>query len=332
MKRRILPLTIGAAATALVAAAFLRDLRAAKRRIASGSRSIDSGIEYAESGDGPPLLIVHGAGGGWDQGLAVAGALLGDKYRIISPSRFGYLRTPLPEDASAEAQAAAHARVLDALGIDRVPVIGISAGGPSAMQFCLKYPERCSALILIVPLAYPPKKVAPLRFFGALVKAIAASDFFFWAGTKIAHKMMVETILGTPIRDYWTASDDERQDLDEFLRWILPISRRASGIANDAAIASALPRYDLEAIRVPTLVISAEDCLYGTFKGSVYTAEHVPHAKLVTFKRGGHLLVGHVRDVQSEIASFLSVPFGSSVVKDPVFTTEGTEGTEQTFA
>jgi pimeloyl-ACP methyl ester carboxylesterase len=50
-------------------------------------------------------------------------------------SRFGYLRTPLPADASAAAQADAHACLLDALGIRRAAIVGASAGAPSAMQF-----------------------------------------------------------------------------------------------------------------------------------------------------------------------------------------------------
>lgn len=57
-------------------------------------------IEYAETGAGIPLLSIHGAGGGFDQGLANAAELVGGGFRIVAPSRFGYLRTPVPQDAS----------------------------------------------------------------------------------------------------------------------------------------------------------------------------------------------------------------------------------------
>jgi len=308
---QLLSLSVAGGATGVMLAAYLKDSRAAKRRIASGSQLVDGAIEFADSGDGPPILVIHGAGGGWDQGLELGRGLAGDHYRLVAPSRFGYLGTPLPPDSSPEAQAAAHVRLLDALGIDRVPVIGISAGVPSAMQLCLKHPERCSALILVVPLAYPPRAAAS-RFFGAVLQTVTASDFLFWAAMKVAHLKLVETILGTPIRDYWTATDEDRRDLDAMLRSILPISKRAAGIANDAKIGSTLTRYALEEIRVPTLIIGAENCLYGTYQGSVYTAEHVPNAKLVTFKRGGHLLVGHKAEVQSEVAAFLALTFAQS--------------------
>ena len=59
--------------------------------------STDAGpIEYAERGHGTP---VHGAGGGFDQGLALSTGFVGQDFRIIAPSRFGYLRTPAPHSS-----------------------------------------------------------------------------------------------------------------------------------------------------------------------------------------------------------------------------------------
>jgi len=97
------------------------------------------------------------AGGGYDQGLWIARDSLGEGFRIIAPSRFGYLRTPLPQDASPAAQADAYACLLDALNISKVAVMGISAGASSSMQFALRYPERTSSLVLIVLELMPPK-------------------------------------------------------------------------------------------------------------------------------------------------------------------------------
>lgn len=62
-------------------------------------------LEYASRGKGPPVLVVHGAGGGFDQGLLFSKAFGGGGYRWIAPSRFGCLGSPLPEDASTAAQA-----------------------------------------------------------------------------------------------------------------------------------------------------------------------------------------------------------------------------------
>ncbi|HWR87420.1 MAG TPA: hypothetical protein VN277_03260, partial [Acidiferrobacterales bacterium] len=91
---------------------YQHDIERARERIATGSRIAETPcgpIEYAVAGDGPPLLIVHGAGGGFDQGLDFGKSLVASGFRVVAMSRFGYLRTPLPNDASAAAQADAHA-------------------------------------------------------------------------------------------------------------------------------------------------------------------------------------------------------------------------------
>jgi len=302
---------IAAGAAAMTYTAYQNDIKAARRRVETDMRLIDGAdgpIELVESGDGPAVLLVHGAGGGFDQGLDLGRMFLGDGYRVIAPSRFGYLGTPLPADASPEAQADAHLRLLDALQLDSVPVIGVSAGAPSAMQFCLRHPQRCSALVLIVPLAYMPQRVtaaAPSVFFEMVLNTIAASDFLFWTATKIARLTLLKTILGTPVQNYWRASVEERRNVDEMLRGILPISRRATGIRNDSVVSSTLTRYQLEDIHVPALVISAADDLYGTFSPGRYTAEQIPDGRFVGFPRGGHLLLGHEEEVRSQITSFL---------------------------
>jgi 2-hydroxy-6-oxonona-2,4-dienedioate hydrolase len=302
---------IAAGAATMAYTAYQNDIKAARRRVETDRRLIDGTdgpIELAESGDGPAVLLIHGAGGGFDQGLDLGRAFLGDGYRVIAPSRFGYLGTPLPADASPEAQSDAHVRLLDALQLDSVPVIGVSAGAPSAMQLCLRHPERCSALVLIVPLAYMPQRATaatPSAFFEVVLNAIASSDFLFWAATKAARLTLLKTILGTPVQDYWRATIDERRSIDEMLRGILPISRRAAGIRNDSVVSSTLTRYQLEDIRVPALVISAADDLYGTCERGRYTAEQIPDGKFLEFSTGGHLLVGHEAEVRSQITSFL---------------------------
>src|SRR5579872_2132543 len=75
------------------------------------------------------------------------------------------------------------------------------------------------------------------------------------------------------------------------MRHILPVSRREKSIWNDATISPVLPRYDLERIHVPTLLISAEDDLCGTYPSARYTAAHIPGARFVGYPTGGHLLL-----------------------------------------
>jgi pimeloyl-ACP methyl ester carboxylesterase len=300
-----------AGATALAYAAYRKDIDAARERIDTDRQIIDSPygpIEFAEAGDGPAVLLIHGAGGGFDQGLDLGDAFLGERYRVIAPSRFGYLGTSLPADASTKAQAEAHLRLLDALQLDTVPVIGVSAGGPSAMQLCHDHPERCSALVLIVPMAWGPERVVDARLsplFVPVLNAVASSDFLFWTAMKVGRATLVKTLLGTPVPVYRGATPEERRSVDQMLRSILPISKRVAGIRNDSEVASNLTRYPLEEMHMPTLVISAADDLYDTYESGLYTAEQIHDGKFVGFSTGGHLLVGHEAEVRSEITRFI---------------------------
>ena len=93
---------IGLALAAVwVAWQFDSDIKSAHARSAQGSLMVTTRcgwIEYQEAGTGVPLLMVHGSGGGHDQGMAFAGKLAQRGIRVIAMSRFGYLRTPMPAD------------------------------------------------------------------------------------------------------------------------------------------------------------------------------------------------------------------------------------------
>ena len=141
------------AAGGAVAAAYERDLRSDERRLTGRSHVIQTSfgsLEYATAGQGPPLLMIHGTGGGFDQGLTFTEGLLPYRYTVVAPSRFGYLGSDFPSDPSSERQADALVELLDHLGIKKLPVAGGSAGALSAVQFALRHPDRTSALILIV--------------------------------------------------------------------------------------------------------------------------------------------------------------------------------------
>lgn len=293
--------------------AYQSDIRAARVRVSSGSQVAQTPcgpIEYATAGQGTPVLIVHGAGGGHDQGLEFGKPLADSGFRVIAMSRFGYLRTPLPADASAAAQARAHVCLLDALQIERAAVIGVSAGAPSAIQMALRYPERSSALVLLVPAAYVPRaggapSLKTPQWTQFLFDTALRSDFLFWAALRTARPTVTRAILATPPDVVDQASAQEQARVEAVLRGILPVSPRRLGLLNDAAVTSSLERPDLERIVVPALALSAADDLFGTFDAARYTAAHVPNGRFIGYPSGGHLWVGHHEEVIDEIAAFL---------------------------
>jgi pimeloyl-ACP methyl ester carboxylesterase len=291
---------------------YQRDIGPARDRVATGSHIVFTPcglIEYATVGDGQPILIVHGAGGGFDQALDFAAPFVTAGFQVIAMSRFGYLRTPLPTDASPQAQADAHACLLDALHIDSVAgIIGVSAGAPSSMQFALRHAARTDRLILVVPLAYAPgvehrstaPESTPIVFETAL-----KSDLLFWLATKTMTRTLVKAILATPPEVFDRATAAEQARATAIIDHILPVSQRQQGLLNDAAIGSSIARYDLENLTTPTLAVSFADDLYGTFEGARYTAEHVREARFVGYPSGGHVWIKHQDDVLAEMIGFL---------------------------
>jgi pimeloyl-ACP methyl ester carboxylesterase len=292
---------------------YHRDISVARARSASGSQVMATAcgpIEYADAGSGIAVLAIHGDGGGFDAGLQLGQGLIDRGFRVIAPSRFGYLRTPMPADGSPMAQADAHACLLDALKIDRVAVIAASAGSPSAMQFCLRHPERCSALVLLSPQTYAPQTVTgpkqgPPRFVLPLLKATLHSDFLFWLLLKMPHAVVLKTFLGTPTEDFNRATPREQAETLGLIRTVLPIKPRAQGMWNDSVVNGSVPRYDLLRIRVRALLIAAEDDLYKSFLYARYTSENMPDARLVSYPTGGHILIGHP-ELFDEIAGFVA--------------------------
>jgi len=321
MKARLIAFSI---TTALLAGGWLtyqRDLAREVERVSTGSRIADTRcgpIEFAAMGSGPAVLLVHGAGGGFDQGLGIAQELAAHGFHVIAMSRFGYLRTPLPADASPAAQADAHACLLNALGVERAAIVGISAGAPSTMQFALRHPQRTSAMVLLVPLAYAPRATParPSRAARFIIEQATKSDLLYWAALKSAPSLIMKTILATPPAVMRSASADEQARVRKLMLQILPLSARQPGLTNEARIAASLPRYELERISTPTLIVSLVDDSYGTFESASYTAAHIPGARFIGYGRGGHLWVGHHGEVMAKLITFLGKPLAMLASSD----------------
>jgi pimeloyl-ACP methyl ester carboxylesterase len=139
----------------IIVSRYLREIKAARMRVGSlGSQVIQTAcgsIEYARVGGGYPVLVVHGAMGGFDQGLWLAHSFDMSNHLVISVSRFGYLRTPLPRGANLDLQADSFACLLDALEIKQAAVFAVSAGSTSAIRFAARHPDRVSVIVLLSP-------------------------------------------------------------------------------------------------------------------------------------------------------------------------------------
>ncbi|NJO33058.1 MAG: alpha/beta hydrolase [Rhodospirillales bacterium] len=313
LTRRVVLVVLLAALLAggLVYFHYSQDIERARAAVTKDAHIVQTSagpIQYGERGAGTPLLSIHGAGGGYDQGLANAVDFVGSGFRIIAPSRFGYLGTPVPADPSAEAQADAHAALLDALGLDEAVVVGISAGARSAIASALHHPERVSALILIVPASFEPSDPVAIEESRGSKLAFwlvnAGADFAWWALETVAPSVLIRFI-GVPPEVVGAASKAEQERVQRIVRSIQPLSKRVRGINLDS-IPDGFPPL-LERITAPTIVVSAQDDLFNTLPAARLAASRIPNARLKVFETGGHLLVGHQQDVRDLVGEFVDV-------------------------
>ena len=309
-----IPLGIAGAGAVNIAAHYYRDLFAANQRLRNlGSHVIDTDcgpIEYAQTGNGYPVLMVHGAMGGFDQGVWLAHSFGVDSdYQIISISRFGYLRSPLPANANLDLQADAYARLMDALGIRQAAIFGVSAGSTSAIRFAARHPDRLSALILVCPDSPGEVQVEmPPRF---VFDHLMRSDFLYWAMATFFGKI-VQNAIGLVPKGYVPTLEQAAQ-LKMVQVGDLPVSRRIDGMIFETYTCaqefnesiSATSPYPLSRIETPVLVLNALDDPIAIPGNVRRLTGQMPKARLFEVPEGGHFFFGHIEEVRSQIAQFL---------------------------
>jgi pimeloyl-ACP methyl ester carboxylesterase len=280
---------------------YRRDMNAARARLAAVDRHVIStrwgAVEYAEQGHGDPLLVVHGIFHNCVGGLLSVRDLLTDR-RVIAPSRFGYLGSSMPPNATPAAQADAFAALLDRLGIDQIDVIGLSAGTTSALQLALRHPGRVKHLaILVGNLPGSPTAVVqpPLAKF--------QRQFVMWALWTFAPSLMIRMVAAVP-KEFVMTSEDAGW-VNEFIDSLFPVS--ADGFIFDAFVSNAdVNDYNLEAITVPTLIAHTKDDRLASHDASKRAAARIPGARFVSLDSGGHLMIGQQKTQREALARFFA--------------------------
>jgi 2-hydroxy-6-oxonona-2,4-dienedioate hydrolase len=295
MLRRILRwISIGLIlAAVLVSAAYFWDMNRAYERVYGKSTVMASpygDIEFTDGGSGPDVLVIHGSGGGYDQGELLARAVLGDQFHRITPSRFGYLRSTFHEGATFDDQAHAYAYLLDQLGIKKVAVVALSHGGPSALLFAVLHPERVSSLTLIscgVASSVAQDQVQANQK-GDMLMTIYKYDPLYWAITKLFKRQFME-LMGANDAVIAGLNPGQRELVDQIIDYMNPVSLRSDGVAFDNK--ATMPNERIAAIRAPTLILHATDDTLQLYHNAQFAASTIPGARLVSFQRGGHLLM-----------------------------------------
>jgi pimeloyl-ACP methyl ester carboxylesterase len=284
---------------------FASEMRQARQRVAAvPSQTVTTRwgvVEYVDAGRGVPVLVSHGVLGGHDNVPDLVDLWIGGGRRAVGPSRFGYLGSAMPHDATPGDQADAFAALLDHLALDRAVVFGFSAGGPAAIQLALRHPHRLDGLIL--GSSYLPGMARPLpRILHPMMRAAAGWERGWWL-LKTLRPTLLARIMGVP--KGWDPSNDA--DFLSIRDALFPVRPKKLGVAFDALVSEpASDRFPLEDIRVSTLLVHAIDDPLAPYEHVPPAAARIPGAQLTTIDGGGHLFLQHAEQVRAATSRFLS--------------------------
>ncbi len=292
----------------VVTALFFGDMRRAYARVRGVASVLESplgSIEYTQGGEGTPVLVVHGGGGGFDQGEILVQTVLGDGFHWVAPSRFGYLGSSMPENVTWDEQADAYAYLLDHLGLERVAVLALSQGGASAFLFAERYPERVSSLSCIsCGAAHSTEELQALADQkGRMLAAIFSRDFPYWMVTR-AFRRQFMGLMGANKEVVARLTPEQLQSIGRVIEYMNPVAPRAAGAIFDNQ--ARLPGTRLAGISAPTLIVHAVDDTLQLYHNAEFAAATIPGAELMRFDSGGHVVMAVEQDavrtaVQSHI-------------------------------
>ncbi len=273
-------------------------------------------IQLAREGDGSKVMPIHGSPGGFDQGLVWAKHLKDGGCELIAPSRPGHLRTPLDSGRSPALQADLFAAMLDALCIDKVTVLGISSGGPSAVHFAARHPNRTNALLLDAAVLLP---IAPAT--NMIERALFESNTGIWLWYQMAKRWPKSTAslvvdnLSTGLDkgqkreavDWITSNPIRLHDIVALSTSLAPRTAREHGQRNDESNEIELAPLPFAEITAPTLIAQGANDVFPLIDHATNAVDKIPGAELIIVKEGHHGLpwcphIGAVTQRQLELS------------------------------
>ena len=228
-------------------------------------------VQYLDYGpkNGPVVLFSTGGGAGIDlvymlDNWAAAG------YRLLAINRPGYYNLPLEAADSIEDHAAIYHAVVEALGIDRVYVFGVSMGGLSALYYAQNYPTE--AVLLWSPLTgpYHPHQEAMDTPLGRLILSDKAKDLVSWSMTRFSEwfpKASVRALLQAEAamapKDQqqmaqWVVQDPtEKRRFLQFIHALAPMSRLYPGMMDEVEKSARPQCFDWSKLTMPILAYAS---------------------------------------------------------------------------
>ena len=232
-----------------------------------------SRVHFEESGSGDALLFLHGLGS-CGQDWLLQTPVFGPRFHVIAPDLHGHGQTDKPRQRVSIVQMTVDvACLLDALGITRTHVVGLSMGGCVAQQLALDDPTRVRSLTLVNTFA---------RFdLGELGNAIP-----------LAFRMGILGVLGLPAQARFVAARMFPKPEQAQLRALAAERIASNDMATYIRLLLAISTFNvtrrLSEITCPTLVIAGDRDTTVPLRAKQFLAAHIPGARFELVADSGH--------------------------------------------
>ena len=255
---------------------------------------LDSGeMDYIRFGTGKRVMImIPGLGDALQtvKGTALPMALM---YREFAKDFTVYAfsrKKDLPEGCTTREMARDQAEAMEALGIPKADVFGVSMGGMIAQYLAIDYPEKVNKLVLTVTSPKPnPVLTESIEEWMSLAK-------------KNDHAAFLESNLR---RIYSEEYYRKNKPLVPVLGLVTKPKSYDRLYVQGAACLTHDASEDLQRIRAETLVVGGEKDLALGGEASKEIAERIPGAKLFMYPQWGHGVYEEAKDFNSRIRAFL---------------------------
>ncbi len=246
-------------------------------------------IEYTSLGDGPVVLVCHGTSSDCFS-TGVSKPLAEANFRVITPSRPGYGRTPIDDGKTAAQAAEALMALLDSLKIDNCSVIAISGGGPTGVTLAAGFPERVTHLIMAEAISQPenrmnePSYQNQMAFYGPMHGVM-------WRMLGLLGRISPSSMARQTLVIFSTHDPDDGvgklspADINKICQFYQGHSSR-QGALNDAT--HTIGANVLHEVKQPTLVIHSRQDKSVPFSHAEWSLKNIPRAELCESGFTGH--------------------------------------------
>ncbi|MDZ5472831.1 alpha/beta hydrolase [Bacillus sp. 31A1R] len=251
-------------------------------------------IEYSIMGKGEPVFILHGGHSNCYEEFGYR-ALVENGFSIITPSRAGYGRTSKEIGKSLSSACEYYLKLLNYLEVEKVHLVGISAGGPSSIYFAAHYPEKVRTLTLQSAVTKEWLTPKNTEYKAAKILFNPSTEKHTWKLISFMNNQFPQFIFKQMFPSfskltYREAKEKLHKEDIEAIRRMNNRQRSGNGFLIDLLQVNEISKEDLQAVKCPTLIMHSKHDSSVPLEHAYFAQENISSSKLCLLDAWGHLI------------------------------------------